>query len=77
MAKINNVPLHRVGNKNKLISFIIENAPANFEVFIDLFAGSFAVSVAMAKQGKYVFANDLDDNVTNLYRVVKNKRDLL
>ena len=62
----------RLGRKNP--KDYIPFFPANINTFIDLFMGSGALTFAMAKKCKEVFANDIDDDIFNLYQVVTNRK---
>jgi len=46
-------------------------------MFIDMFLGSGAVAFAMVNRCKYIIANDNDDEVFNLFMVVKERKDEL
>ncbi len=72
---MNNNLLHRYGNKSKLLPYLLPRFPDNIKIFIDLFMGSGAVSIAMQPFAKYIFANDIDDDVLNLYMVLENESD--
>lgn len=65
--------LNRRGNKSKLLPSLLPLFPAGVVTFIDLFAGSLSVSVAMLPRSKYVIANDADRDVSNLYQVWRDK----
>lgn len=49
--------------------------PENITTFIDMFMGSGAVTFAMVDRVKHIIANDNDDDVFNLFMVVKNRKD--
>ena len=65
--------LNRLGNKSKLLPSLLPLFPANVVTFIDMFAGSLAVSCAMLNRAKYVIANDADRDVSNLYQVWRDR----
>lgn len=65
--------LNRLGNKSKLLPSLLPLFPANVVTFIDLFAGSLAVSCAMLNRAKYVIANDADREISNLFLVWKTR----
>ena len=65
--------LNRRGNKSKLLPSLLPMFPANVVTFVDMFAGSLAVSFAMLDRAKYVIANDADRDVSNLYHVWRDK----
>ncbi len=69
--------LRRLGNKSKLLSKLLPLFPEKVTTFIDMFMGSGAVSVAMADRCKYVIANDIDDDIFNLFMVVKERKQEL
>jgi DNA adenine methylase len=66
--------LRRLGNKTKLLPKLLQLFPPNITYFIDMFMGSGAVTLAMAKRCQHVFANDLDADVFNLFMVVKDRK---
>jgi DNA adenine methylase len=67
--------LHRLGNKSKIAPKIIQHFPAH-DTFIDLFfgAGGLFFNKPMAK---YNICNDIDADITNLFFVVKNRKNEL
>ena len=69
--------LNRVGNKEYLVkhSNILSLFPPH-EIFIDMFFGAGGVFFNK-KKAKYNICNDLDDDVYNLYRVVRDHKDEL
>ena len=66
------------GRKKQVSDFIINNLPPA-ELFIDVFGGSAAVSLAAVESGKYnqVVYNDLDGNMVNFMKVVRDSTDEL
>jgi len=69
--------LRRIGNKSKLLPKLLPLFPENITTFIDMFMGSGAVTFAMVDRCKYVIANDNDDNVYNLFMVLKEHKEEL
>ena len=65
--------LNRLGNKRKLLPSLLPLFPAGATTFIDMFAGSLAVSCAMLNRAKYVISNDADRDVSNLYQVWRDR----
>ena len=65
--------LNRLGNKSKLLPSLLPLFPAGVVTFIDMFAGSLAVSCAMLNRAKYVVANDADREISNLFLVWKTR----
>ena len=65
--------LNRLGNKTKLLPSLLPLFPANVTTFVDLFAGSLAVSFAMLDRAKYVISNDIDGDVANLFFVWRDR----
>ena len=65
--------LNRLGNKRKLLPSLLPLFPAGVVTFIDMFAGSLAVSVAMLDRVKYVISNDADREISNLFLVWKTR----
>jgi len=68
-----NNPLRRLGKKKVLIPKLSQCAPANFDSLISLFYGTGAFENTYIGQVKYLFANDFDNHVFNLYHVLKHK----
>ena len=66
--------IFRRGNKKKMLPKLLSVFPENITSFVDFFMGSGCVSIAIAKKCKYVFANDIDDDIYNLFNVVKNNK---
>ncbi len=69
--------LRRLGNKSKLLPKLLPLFPENITTFIDMFMGSGAVTFAMVDRAKYVIANDNDEEVFNLFMVVKEHKQAL
>lgn len=69
--------LRRIGNKKKLALEIIKYFPKDITVFIDLCFGTGAITWEMLKKypNIYYFANDIDDDVSNLWLVMQNNDD--
>lgn len=66
--------LRRLGNKKKLVPKLISMFP-ECRTFIDMFMGTGAVSFAMIDRCKYIFANDIDNEIFNLYQVLRLQKD--
>ena len=66
--------LRRLGRKTRILPKLLPLFP-ECSSFIDLFFGSGAVSFAMVKRCKYIIANDLDNEVFNLYQVLRHQKD--
>lgn len=66
--------LHRLGSKTKLLPKLLELFPENITTFIDMFMGTGAVSFAMIDRVKYIIANDNDEEVFNLFMVLKDHK---
>jgi DNA adenine methylase Dam len=66
--------LRRLGNKTKLLPKLLSLFPEDIKTFIDVFMGSGAVTFAMIPRAKYIVANDNDDEVFNLFMIVKNRK---
>jgi len=62
--------LNRLGNKKKIATKIISLFP-NHEIYIEFFFGAGGIFFNKP-QAKYNFCNDYDDDVINLFRVVKD-----
>ena len=69
--------LNRLGNKSKLLPQLLPLFPARIMTFVDLFAGSLSVSVAMLDRAKYVISNDYDSDVSNLFEIWRTRPDEL
>jgi DNA adenine methylase len=67
-------PLRRAGNKAKLLPVLMNLFPPKVKTFIDFFMGTGSVSFAMATKCRYVFSNDINDDVYNLWQVIKTDR---
>lgn len=63
-------PIFYMGNKKKLLKKgLVDLFPTNINTFVDLFAGSGAVSLNV-KANKYII-NDIDENLISLYNLFK------
>lgn len=69
--------LRRLGSKRRLIPQLLQCFPAQIDAFIDLFFGTGAVSFAMLDRVQYIFANDNDADIFNLFIVLKERREEL
>jgi len=71
--------LRRLGNKRLLIPKIDRYLPEHIQTFIDMFFGTGAASFYLIenKRCKHIIANDKDDDVFNLFMVLKNRRQEL
>lgn len=70
--------IKRVGGKSKLANWIVSHLPAH-KVYVEPFGGSLAVGLALPDadtEYRKVF-NDLDKNVWNLFRVLRDEHDSL
>jgi len=67
--------LRRLGNKTRLLPKLLELFPENITTFIDMFMGSGSVSFAMIDRAKYIIANDKDEEIFNLFLVLKERQD--
>ena len=67
--------LRRLGKKDpqKYLPYF----PERVTTFVDMFMGTGSITFAMLNRAKYIYANDNDKNVFNLFMVVKNKREEL
>ncbi len=66
----------RLGKKAKIFDTLWELFPKNIHTFVDLFFGSGAMSFgAKAKGVPYIIANDLDDEIFNLYQVINQHKE--
>lgn len=69
-----NSPLRRIGNKKAILPQLLGLFPDNITTFIDMFFGTGVVSFAMVERAKYIIANDNDDDVFNLFMVLKDRK---
>lgn len=72
--------LRRQGCKGKLTPTLLDAFPSNITTFIDMFAGTMAVSLSMLHAGRCekCICNDIDGEVVNLWQVLRDcKQDLL
>lgn len=71
--KINYIksPMNYVGNKYKLLSQLHTIFPKNIHNLIDLFCGGLDVSINTP--AKFKFANDINENVINIYKSFQEK----
>ncbi len=69
--------LRRLGNKSRVLPKLLPLFPDNITTFIDMFMGSGAVTFAMVERCKYVISNDKDNDVFNLFMMVKERKDEL
>jgi DNA adenine methylase len=72
--------LHRIGRKsyhNKLLPKLLSLFPAHIETFIDLFMGSGNITFAMLNRAKFLYANDKEAEIFNLFQVVKDQPEEL
>ena len=69
--------LRRLGNKQRMLPQLLPLFPTNISTFIDLFAGSLAVSLAMRDRAAHIVADDNDHDVSNLSFVWQTQPDAL
>lgn len=69
--------LRRLGNKTRLLPKLLPLFPEKITTFIDMFMGSGAVTFAMVDRAKYIIANDKDEEVFNLFMVLREHKDEL
>ena len=74
-VKLKEMILNRLGNKTRIAQDIIQHFPQH-RTFIDMFfgAGGIFFNKPLAD---YNFCNDIDDNVFNLYAVLKSQKEKL
>lgn len=63
--------MNYVGNKYKLLKQLHEFFPKSINNFIDLFCGGTDVSINTLALNK--FANDINDNIIEIYKIFQNK----
>ena len=64
-------PMNYVGNKYKLLKQLHTFFPKSINSLIDLFCGGTDVSINT--QAKYKFANDINQNIINIYKTFQDK----
>ena len=64
-------PMNYIGNKYKYLKQIQPLFPKNINNFIDLFCGGTDVSINT--QAKYKYANDINENIINIYKTFQEK----
>ncbi len=70
--------INYIGNKSKLVDWILSNMPIKKGVVLDLFAGGCSVSYALKKQGYTVLSNDcLYSNYVLSKALIENSREIL
>ena len=67
-----NAVLRYPGAKNRIADWIVQYFPKH-DVYLEPFCGSAAV-LLNKEQSRLETINDIDDNVTNLFKVLRNPR---
>lgn len=70
-------PLYRHGCKTKLLPVLLPCFRRPIGLFVELFMGTGAVTLAMTGQCRYQIANDADADISNLYHVLQTQPDAL
>ena len=65
-------PIYYMGNKYKLLKYILPLFPDNIENFYDLFGGSGVVSINVSAKNKYY--NEINENVYNLFKMFQDNK---
>lgn len=77
MNKYKHSPIFYMGNKYKLLKYIIPLFPKNCDVFVDGFGGSAAVSINYKGKNKTIY-NEYNPNIYNLVKLFRdNNFDVL
>ena len=77
MNKYKHSPIFYMGNKYKLLKYIIPLFPKNCDVFVDGFGGSAVVSINYKGKNKTIY-NEYNPNIYNLVKLFKdNNFDVL
>lgn len=77
MNKYRQSPIFYMGNKYKLLKYIIPLFPKNCDVFVDGFGGSAVVSINYKGKNKTIY-NEYNPNIYNLVKLFKdNNFDVL
>jgi len=72
---VNHGILPYIGGKHRLAFRLVEIcANTGAELFIDLFGGSAAVTIAAATRFKKVIYNDIDGDLVNFFRTIANRQ---
>ncbi len=69
--------LRRPGRKKRFLKPLLAMFPKNINIFVGMFMGSGCVSFAMTKRAKHIIANDIDDDIFNLFWVLKEQPEEL
>ncbi len=70
--------INYIGNKSKLVDWIISNMPVNEGTVVDLFCGGGSVSYELKKRGFSVITNDcLFSNFVLSKAIIENSKDVL
>jgi len=72
MSKFLKSPLNYTGGKYKLLEQIKPLFPKNIDTFVDLFAGG--CNVAVNVDANKIIANDINENIIDLYRFFKESK---
>ncbi len=68
--------LHRIGRKNKIAQEIIKHFPQH-DIYIELFFGAGGIFFSKKPAAKYNILNDLDNDVFNLFMILKEQPQAL
>lgn len=63
-------PLHYMGNKYKLLEYLVPIFPKQIDTFYDLFGGSGVVSGNITNANKVIY-NELNENIYNIVKLFK------
>jgi len=63
---------NRAGCKERFADKVVEKFPDNFEILISPFFGTGAIEFSYLGKIPYIIANDLDNNIYNLYYQILN-----
>ena len=74
MNKIIDSPVSYWGSKRRLLKQLLPLFPKDIETFYDLFCGSLSVSLNV--NAKKIVANDLDENIYNILKLIQDDKNL-
>lgn len=66
-------PLYRQGAKGRILEKLLAIFSEDTTMFVDLFCGTGIMALNMASRCRYVFANDADNDIYNLFMILKDE----
>ena len=71
---MNHPPFVRLGNKLKIVKILEMYIPKDFTTYIEVFVGSGSMMLNLPLEDKKVIINDLDKQLIDAYKYVKNEK---